>query len=164
MHHLPHHLIEAFKATLEEVREADLLIHVLDISHPLAPKFNAAVFEVLRELKAEHKPMVTALNKIDLLSDPSWLGKLSEEFVQPVAISAKLNQQIDKLLAIIEDHFTSRMADLELLIPHQRMNLLDLFYREGKVEEVEYLQKGIKIKLRLPKIIAHSLLKDKKIG
>jgi GTP-binding protein HflX len=164
LHHLPHHLIEAFKATLEEVREADLLIHVLDISHPLAPKFNAAVFEVLRELKAEHKPMVTALNKIDLLSDPSWLGKLSEEFVQPVAISAKLNQQIDKLLAIIEDHFTSRMADLELLIPHQRMNLLDLFYREGKVEEVEYLQKGIKIKLRLPKIIAHSLLKDKKIG
>ncbi|MCX5713502.1 MAG: GTPase HflX [Candidatus Omnitrophica bacterium] len=163
LHNLPHHLIEAFKATLEEVAQADLMIHVLDISNPLVYKFNSSVFAVLKELNIESKTMITALNKIDLLSDVSWLGKLSEDFINPVAISAKLNQNLDKLLEKIEDNFASRMESLEMLIPHSRMNLVDLFYREGKVENIEYLQKGIKIRVNLPKIICRTLLKDKEI-
>ncbi|MCX5697889.1 MAG: GTPase HflX [Candidatus Omnitrophica bacterium] len=163
LHDLPHHLIEAFKATLEEVVEADLLINVLDVSNPLAHKFNSSVFEVLKELGVESKPMITVLNKIDLLTDQSWLAKQGEDFINPVAISASLRQNLDKLLEKIEATFESRMAYLELLIPHARMDLIDLFYRQGKVEEIKYLQKGIKIRVMLPKIISASILKDKEI-
>ena len=65
LHNLPHHLVEAFKATLEEVTEADLLIHVLDVSHQNVYEYNRAVYAVLEELGAQDKPMITALNKID---------------------------------------------------------------------------------------------------
>jgi len=163
LHRLPHHLIEAFKATLEEVAEADLLIHVLDVSHPRVYEHNQAVFAVLKELQAEHKPMITALNKIDLLDDKIWLERLKEDFVNPVAISARLGQNLGFLSAEIQKNFSSKMAYLELMVPHSRMDLVDLFYREGKVEEIEYLQKGIKIKLSLPNIISQKLLHNKEI-
>jgi len=163
LHNLPHHLIEAFKATLEEVAEADLLIHVLDTSHPRVYERNLAVFEVLKELQADKKPMITALNKIDLLDAQTWLERLKEDFINSVPISAKLKENLDVLLEKIQKNFTDRMVYLELLIPHSRMDLVDLFYREGKVQEIKYLQKGIKIKLNLPKILSHNLLQNKEI-
>jgi len=163
LHHLPHHLIEAFKATLEEVVEADLLIHILDVASPGVYEHSKAVFEVLGELKADKKTIITALNKIDLLDDKMWLGRLKEDFVNAVAISAKLKQNLDILLEKIQENFSARMTDLEIVIPHSRMDLIDLFHREGKVEEVQYLQKGIKIKLSLPKILSQKLLHNKEI-
>ena len=163
LHRLPHHLIEAFKATLEEVVEADLLIHVLDVSHPRVYEHNQAVFAVLKELQADHKPMITALNKIDLLDDKIWLERLKEDFVNPVAISARLGQNLGFLSEEIQKNFSSKMTYLELMVPHSRMDLVDLFYREGKVEEIKYLQKGIKIKLSLSNIISQKLLHNKEI-
>jgi GTP-binding protein HflX len=163
LHNLPHHLIEAFKATLEEVVQADLMVHVLDASNPQVYQYSKAVWEVLKELKVDTKPVITALNKIDLLDDPMWLAQLKEDFPNPVPISAKLNQNIETLAEKIGANFISRMSKLEILVPHSRMDLVDLFYREGKVEEIRYLQKGIKIKLNLPKILADKLLHDKEI-
>ncbi|MBU1870495.1 MAG: GTPase HflX [Candidatus Omnitrophica bacterium] len=160
---LPHHLIEAFKATLEEVVESDLLIHVLDVNHPRVYEHSKAVFEVLKELGADEKPIITALNKIDLLDDKMWLERLKSDFVNPVAISAKLKTNIDALQEKIQKNFADRMIKVELLIPHSRMDLIDLFYREGKVEEVRYLQKGIKVKAILPKITYHKVLHIKGI-
>ena len=163
LHNLPHHLIEAFRATLEEVVEADLLIHVLDVAHPRVYEHEKSVFEVLKKLKAEDKPMITALNKIDLLDDKMWLEKLKADFVNPVAISAKLRQNLDFLLKKIQENFAARMVNLEIIIPHSRMDLVDLFYREGKVEQIRYLQKGIEIKLNLPRVLSQKLLHDKEI-
>ncbi len=163
LHDLPHHLIEAFKATLEEATEADLLIHVLDISHPRAYQHSLAVFGVLKELGAEDKPMITALNKIDLLEDKSWLEKQKAEFRNSIAISARSGENLSLLLKKIEENFSDRMTYLELNIPHSRMDLIDLCYREGKVEEVKYLQKGIKIRLNLPVILSHKFLHNKEI-
>lgn len=160
---LPHHLVEAFKATLEEVTQADLLIHVLDIAHPKAYQHNQAVLEVLKELNCEQKPMITALNKIDLLENAVQAEKLKNDFLNPVAISAKLKLNLDSLLAVIQENFTARMQELEIIIAHKRMDLVDLFYREGKVREIQYLQKGIKIKLSLPKRLAQKLLHSKEI-
>lgn len=160
---LPHHLIESFKATLEEVVQSDLLIHVLDIAHPLVYEHNKAVLQILKELQAENKPLITALNKIDLLENKQALENLEKDFVNPVTISAKLNQNFDSLLKKIEENFSARMVCEEILIPHTRMDLVDLFYREGKVEEIKYLQKGIKIKLNLPKITFIKLLHNKEI-
>ena len=158
LHNLPHHLIEAFKATLEEVVEADLLIHVLDASHPKVYDHAKAVLQVLKELDADKKHLITALNKIDLASDTPWLNKLKEDFPDAVLISAKLKTNLDILLAKIQDHFSQRMIEKEILIPHSRMDLVDLFHREGKVIKIEYLQKGIKIKVNLPLILHNKLL------
>ena len=163
LHNLPHHLIEAFKATLEEVVEADLLIHVLDISHPRVYEHNQAVFGVLTELQADKKFMINALNKIDLLEDKTWLEKLKADFPNSVTISAKFRQNLDSLQEKIQENFASRMIRLELLIPHSRMDLVDLCYREGKVEEIKYLQKGIKVRLSLPRVLSQKLLHDNAI-
>ncbi|MEW6171298.1 MAG: GTPase HflX [Candidatus Omnitrophota bacterium] len=163
LHNLGHHLIEAFKATLEEVIDADLLIHVLDVSHPLIYEHNASVFEVLRDLKADQKPMITALNKIDLLEDKIWLEKLKNDFINPVAISAKLKQNINSLLSEIEKKFVARMISVELVLDNSRMDLIDLFHRQGRVDEVNYLEKGIKIKANLPKILFQKLLHSNQI-
>jgi len=163
LHNLPHYLIEAFKATLEEVVDADLLIHVLDVSHKRVYEHHQAVFSVLKELQADKKPMITALNKIDLLEDKAWLGRLKEDFTNSIPISAKFRLNLDSLLEKIKENFSGRMIYLELMIPHSRMDLINLCYREGKIEEIKYLQKGIKIRLNIPKITANKLLYDKEI-
>ena len=163
LHNLPHHLIEAFKATLEEVVESDLLIHVLDVSHPKVYEHDKSVLEVLVELGAQTKPMITTLNKIDRMDDQAWLARLKEDFINSVPISAKFKQNIDVLLNEIQKFFASKMELLEIEIPHTRMDLVNLFYREGKVIEIKYLQKGIKITLSLPKTLHYKLLQDKDI-
>ena len=160
---LPHHLIEAFKGTLEEVVEADLLIHVLDVAHPRIHERHKAVMQVLTEIGADKKPMITALNKIDLLDDKSWLKQTENYFVNAIPISAKLNQNLEQLLSEISKTFTNRMVHKTISIAHRRMDLVDLLYREGKVEEIKYLQKGIKIRVSLPKLLYQKLLNHKEI-
>ena len=163
LNNLPHHLIEAFKATLEEVVQSDLLIHVIDISNPLFEEYKKAVFQVLKELGTDQKPIITALNKIDLLEDKAIIKNAKEDFTNPVAISAKQKENLDELLQKIQQHFSGWMVDFEILIKHKRMDLVDLFYREGKVKDIQYLQKGIKIRLSLPKILSQKLLHNKEI-
>jgi GTP-binding protein HflX len=156
-------LINAFKATLEEVLHADILVHVLDASNPRVHEYNKAVWDVLKELGVDKKPMITALNKMDMLDDAMWLAQLKKDFVNPVAVSAKFGQNLESLLEKVQENFTSRMIGLEVVIPHARMDLVDLFYREGKVEEIKYLQTGIRIKLNIPRILSHKLLHNKEI-
>jgi GTP-binding protein HflX len=163
LHNLPHNLIEAFKATLEEVVESDILVHVLDVSHPRVYQHSKAVLEVLIQLQSENKPIVTALNKIDKTDDKTWLGKLNEDFPYSVLISAKLKQNIDGLLNEIQKNLSGRLKTLEIKIPHTRMDLVNFFYREGKVIEIKYLQKAIKVKVNLPKLTAQKIIRDKDV-
>jgi GTP-binding protein HflX len=121
------------------------------------------VQQVLKELGADEKPIITALNKIDLLDDQAWLEGVKRDFPHAVAISAKLKQNLDILTRELERNFHSQMISLQLLLPHARMDLVDLFYRQGKVEEIKYLQKGIKVKVNLPKVLAHNILQNKEI-
>ncbi len=123
----------------------------------------SSVMSVLKELHADEKPMITALNKIDLLDDATWLEKLKQDFPQAIPISAKLRKNFDILQNEIEKNFVGRMEHMEILIPHRRMDLVDLFYREGKVEEIKYQQSGIKIKLHLSKILSQKILHNKEI-
>ena len=160
---LPHHLIEAFKATMEEVAAADLLIHVLDVNHPRIHEHSKAVFAVLKEFEADQKPMITALNKIDLLEDSMWLDSLKKDFINPVAISARMKTNLDVLTEKIQESFKPRMVVIEVFVSHSRMDLVDLLHREGKVEELNYLQEGVKLKVILPKIIKDNLLRNKGI-
>ena len=96
---LPHNLIEAFKATLEEVSQADMLLHVVDISHPKAKEQSDAVYKVLDEIGAKNKAVITALNKIDKVTDRSLIDKALASFINPVAISALKRESLDRLVA-----------------------------------------------------------------
>jgi len=160
---LPHHLVESFKATLEEVTQADLLVHVLDASHPKIHEHSRSVFEVLKQLGADEKPVITALNKIDAVEDKGAVEILRNGFQEAVLISAKTKENLDLLLGRIEQSFAARMRYLEIVIPHSHIGLIDLFYREGKVRQIDYLQQGIEVKLTLPVILAEKLLSDKKV-
>lgn len=164
LHELPHHLIEAFKATLEEVREADLLVHVLDVHDHRLYQHNQAVLSVLEELGCADKPVITALNKIDLVEDRSWFEVLKKEFGQEaVLISAGSGENLDALIGGIERHFLGLMLNLKILIPHTRMELVDLFYRQAKVNKIDYLQEGIRISLSISRQLYSSLGSDKDI-
>ncbi len=143
--------------------QADLLIHVLDASNPRVHEYNKAVLDVLKELKVDTKPMITVLNKIDLMEYTMWLEQLRNDFVNSVPISAKLNQNLETLVEKINENFKERMVWLEIVIPHSRMDLVDLFYREGNIEEIKYLQKGINIKLTLPKVLSEKIMHEKDI-
>lgn len=160
---LPHHLVESFKATLEEVTEADLLVHVLDASHSRIYEHSRSVFEVLKQLGAADKPIITALNKIDVLEDKGAVEVLRGSFQDAVMISAKTKENLDLLLRRIEKSFTARMRYLEIIIPHSHIGLVDLFYREGKVHQIDYLQQGIEVKLSLPAVLSEKILSDKKV-
>lgn len=150
LHNLPHNLIEAFKATLEEVNEADLLLHVLDISHPLAYEQNLAVFEVLNEIGIKDKPVLTALNKIDKLLDKEIANVLTEKYQESVAISALKKENLDKLKEKISSLLLNHVSSVELLIPHSQMRLVNLIYQEGKVIDTEYSDTGARITAQIP--------------
>ena len=163
LNNLPHHLIEAFKSTLEEVTQADLLVKVLDVSHPRIHERDEAVEEVLKSLDADNKPMIRVLNKIDLLDDQSWLKQLEVEFDNAVAISAKNKTNISELLKIIADTFKGRMVSKYIRIKGYRMDIVDILYNHGKIEDIQYGQREIKIKVQLPGIIYDKLLQHNDI-
>ena len=163
LHQLPHNLVEAFKATLEEVVAADLLVHVIDSFRPGVQERSAAVFDVLGQLGVEEKPIITALNKIDLVENQAVLQRLSSEFVNPVMICAQSGKNLDLLVNKIQENFADKVAEHLLLIPHSRMDLIDLLHREGKVKKVKYLQKGVKVSVSLPKIVFNKLMGNKEI-
>lgn len=161
LHNLPHHLIEAFKATLEEVIEADLLLLVLDISNPLFLKHHHSVLAVLKELKVEEKPIITALNKIDLLDEQVLANLAKDIFVNPVFVSAHSGKNVDELLKKIQEHFASRALVTEVFIPLSRMEILDLLYQKGSVSQSQYTPEGVMVTVSLPKILFYQLQKDK---
>jgi len=158
LHDLPHHLIEAFKATLEELIDADLLIHVLDIAHPKFQEHKEAVFKVLKELGIENKPMVTVLNKIDLLEQAPDISTIPESFTNPVFISASQEKNIQELLLLLEKNLPFKLVNLKLSLPADRMDLVDFLYRQGKIKEIKYTQGGIKIVVGLPESLIHNIL------
>jgi GTP-binding protein HflX len=163
LHNLPHHLIEAFHATLEEVVEADLLIHVLDANHPRVQEHNQAVFTVLEQLHCENKPLITALNKIDILKDKAWLSWLNEKFTNSVCISAKARQNLGQLVEKIEDFLKPQMSCVLLSVPLNQMAIVDFLYRQGKVKKVEYETKRVKIEVNLAKNLLTNVLKNKEV-
>ena len=157
MHALPHGLIEAFKATLEEVQEADLLLHVLDISHPDYRKFYDAVNAVLDQLKVLDKPMIMVLNKIDKLEDRQRLEEFKREVPYCLGISALKGENIQQLFLMIEDILSQGSVDIDIVLPANRMDLVNLAHGQGQVHEVKFLAKGIRLKASLPAKTAGAL-------
>jgi GTP-binding protein HflX len=154
MHQLPHGLIEAFKATLEEVVESDLLLHVIDVSHAKFRDYHESVLEVLTEIKAERKPMITIFNKIDQLTNQESFKELADHFENAVFISAKTGEGIDSLIHAMEKLLGGNFVDIDKEIPMNRMDLVNLIHKEGQVHKVEYLSETIHISATVPASVA----------
>lgn len=147
---LPHQLVAAFKATLEEVTEADLLLHVVDVSHPEAEAQIAAVDTVLTELDASDIPMVVALNKIDQLEKEDTLLILKSRYSDALPISAQRGDGLEELLDSLAERFCSSGATLYLNIPYTDGKKLDMLYKHGTVLGTDYAEDGVHVKARLP--------------
>ena len=155
---LPHHLVESFKATLEEVVEADLLLHVVDASHPQAQDQAKAVEIVLKELDAWGKPTLVALNKIDKLEiGATALEKFQREFDRPVPISAKTGENLDALRDEIANRLKDRRVDVTLSIPQDRAKTIALVYRSGYVTAREMEDGNVILRAQIPKVLAGEL-------
>jgi GTP-binding protein HflX len=159
MHDLPHHLIEAFHATLEVVQEADLLLHVMDVSHPHFRHLKESVDNVLKELRAFEKPAILVINKIDKLADRDLLNGLERNFDNMVYISAKTGENISDLLKKMEEMLSSQIVEIDVEVPITRMDLVNLAHEEGEVFSVKYYAQTINIRAAVPQYIAGKFYK-----
>lgn len=147
---LPHGLVESFKATLEEVVQADLLLHVVDVSHPQVDEQIAAVNSVLGELGAGDKATMMVFNKVDQLNGGNTIMRLHELYPNSVAISATQGTGLEELLAEIGSQIRPERELLELKIPHEEAAVISRLHKVGQVLERRYLAKTAKFKARIP--------------
>jgi GTP-binding protein HflX len=148
---LPTTLVAAFRATLEEIREADLLLHVVDITHPNCRAQAQAVQQTLEELEVGELPVVTALNKIDLLADPQAALEWVDEFERAVPVSAVTGAGLSSLLAALEQELLEGMAAIDVLIPYDQGRMISVFHEQGVVETIEHLRSAVHMRGRIPK-------------
>jgi GTP-binding protein HflX len=154
---LPTTLIVAFRATLEEISEADLLLHVVDSTHPNARQHVEAVQETLDELNVHDVPVILALNKFDQLTDFALneaqlnLGDLLDEGTQ---ISALTGKGLPELLARMEAELYAMLVPLKVHIPYRAGQLISLFHEQGIVERTEHVDGGVRLEGRLPERVA----------
>lgn len=147
---LPHQMIAAFRSTLEVVTEADLLVHVIDVSHELYKEQAAAVHEVLKEIGAETKPVITVYNKIDKLSPDSKLADRLALEEDTVCISAAKKLNLETLQQMIESHLKSKAVEVTLCIPYAETAKAAQLHETANVLEQEYTENGAVMKVILP--------------
>jgi len=148
---LPTTLVAAFQATLEEIAEADLLLHVIDITHPEVVAQARSVNETLHEIKASELPILVAANKIDALSNgPSSVSR----FPEAVLISARTGRGISELLAAIEYELYIAMVPVSVRLPYEQGKLISLFHEHGLVETEQHIDGVVKMEGRVPKRLA----------
>lgn len=135
---LPHQLVEAFKATLEEAALSDFLIHVLDASQVEVMEFYNTTMRVLAELGADTKQMLVVFNKVDKLSDPSALFALRRHFPEAVSVSAKTGEGMDELVERISEFVARGVMTIELRLPSERADLMARLHRDGVVRDLQY--------------------------
>jgi GTP-binding protein HflX len=148
---LPTTLVEAFHATLEEIVEADLLLHVVDISHPNALNQYQSVQETLDQLGGRHIPVVTALNKVDRLRDPEAAKVAVSHFSsKAVTISGLKGIGISDLLQVIQKELYETYTPIRVKLPYQQGALISLFHEAGQVERIEHGRGGVIMQGRIP--------------
>jgi GTPase len=147
---LPHRLVEAFKATLEEVVEADLLVHVVDISHTQAEGQIAAVNAVLEEIGAQGKPTVMVLNKVDLLRNKELLDRYLRLYPRAVPLSAATGEGLPEFLAELGNALRPVRDCIELAVPHEASAVIARLHAVGQVLERDYKGEQARFKARIP--------------
>jgi GTP-binding protein HflX len=147
---LPTTLIAAFQATLEEITEADLLLHVVDVTHINAQAQARAVYQTLEDIQADHIPVIVGLNKIDLLQDSQGARQALEKFPNSVAISALTGEGIGDLLKSINGILFEDYVGVSVWLPYKEGGLISMFHEQGQVEMVEHGDGGMQLTGRIP--------------
>lgn len=147
---LPTTLVAAFHATLEEIAEADLLLHVVDISHPNALNQYESVQMTLDEIGAGHIPAVSVLNKIDRLHRPQSAQETMRQVPKSAAVSALKGTGIQEMLALVHEELYESFVPVEVKLPYQQGALISLFHEMGQVERVEHERGGVLMQGRIP--------------
>ena len=155
--HLPHQLIEAFRSTLEEVKDADLILHIVDGSDDAPEEQMAAVREVLNEIGAGGVPELIVINKCDI-ADPDRITTLLRREPHAVVISAMTGEGIDVLLLAIEADLPHLMKEIDILLPYSRGDLLSRVHSQGDVIAIEHEEGGTRLRARVPQALAGELL------
>lgn len=147
---LPTMLIAAFRATLEEIADAELLLHIVDISHPNASEQAASVLKTLEEIDAQDIPILTVLNKIDKFEDPKDARNKLNGFEDAVGISAISGEGIEDLLNAIHRKLYESFTAINVNLPFKEGALIALFHEQGQIDLIEHSQDGVSISGRLP--------------
>ncbi|KPU27989.1 GTP-binding protein HflX [Caloranaerobacter sp. TR13] len=140
---LPTHLIEAFKGTLEEIKFADLLLHVVDCTNKDLDIQIKTTLDIIKDLRVFDKPIITVFNKVDKIKEEDLVYNISGP---KLFISAKEGKNIDKLLNMIQDYFSKKYYKVNLLVPYSDLDIMSKFFDTAKVEEYNYQENGVLIK------------------
>jgi len=154
--HLPHQLVEAFRSTLEEVSDSDLIVHVVDGSHPDPEGQIAAVREVFAEIGADRVPELVVINKADV-ADPMVLARLQAREPHSVVVSARTGEGIEAALAAVEADLPRPGVAFEALLPYERGDLLSRIHEHGEAESVEHTGEGTVVRGRVHADLADEL-------
>jgi GTP-binding protein HflX len=154
--HLPHHLVEAFRSTMEEVGDSDLILHVVDGSHPAPEEQLAAVREVIKDVGATDVPEIVVINKADA-ADPLVLQRLLRIEKHSIAVSARTGRGIPELLALIDSELPRPAVELEALVPYTHGKLIARAHTEGEVISEEHTAEGTLLKARVHEELAAEL-------
>lgn len=156
---LPHLLVAAFKSTLEEALEADILIHVVDIHHPMALEQADTTFEVLKELGAAEKPVITLLNKVDLLEKTPEFHPVRLKYSKTIPVSALTKTGLEELQERMIDEIQKRRMQVELKIPQSEYHLVSTVLRNGIIIQQDYEENDIFLKVDISAVLAGKLQK-----
>ena len=148
---LPHHLIEAFKSTLEEVTYADIIVHVVDASHPQMEVKMQTVYDTLRQLGVEDQPVITLFNKMDKLPDAGRMRDFRAD--ETIRTSAKTGQGMEEFQYALEELLRKDQIYIERLYPYEKGGLIQLIRQEGELLSEEYKAEGIAVKAYVPRSI-----------
>jgi len=139
--HLPHQLVDAFRSTLEEVAGADLILHVVDGSHPDPEGQISAVREVLAEIGASDLPEIIVINKADA-ADPLVLARLQLAEPHSVVVSARTGEGIADALALVEGELPRPGVEFKALLPYERGDLINKLHQHGEIDSMEHTGDG----------------------
>jgi GTP-binding protein HflX len=154
---LPHHLVASFKATLEEARQAKLLLHVVDASNPAAEEQIKAVKVVLKELGCDEKPTLLVLNKVDMVADPSYLQILESHYPQAVAVSAATGQGLDHLCEAVITALSADFVDTEVEMPASNGKVLAYLAAHAEIYHQVFEDNRVKLNCYLPRHLVHHI-------
>jgi GTP-binding protein HflX len=154
--HLPHQLVEAFRSTLEEVAEADLVLHVVDGSHPDPLSQINAVHEVLSEIDAASVPEVLVINKVDA-ADPDVLARLRRACPEAVYVSARTGAGLDQLRDVLDERVPRPQVEVQVVVPYSRGDLVSRVHDDGEVLDSDHTAEGTYLRARVHQPLAVAL-------
>lgn len=154
---IPHMLVAAFRSTLEEALSTDILLHLIDVNHPLAEEHAQSTYAVLKELGAENKPMITLLNKVDLIQNKGVLGRLKLKYPRVVSISAAKQIGFDQMMRVMMDAIKDLRKIVKLRIPQREYAVVSYLMERGRLIHKEFEKNDILIEVEIPVNIEHKV-------